>query len=258
MIYLATNCDKDFYNTKPDRIIKSLLEYKSENMEIMFFQIDFDEKIDGIINVNVPLEKIKESKRFDIENRPWFVCLETGEFVNFYNFNDDDILILLDYDIIQQRYFNDYEINLVNNIKDGEFYLTKNSFTDDRNSHSEMNILCIDMSLNEDKEPFEIYNTGCQIAKISTWKKMYEFYKKIHLKWEEKCKHHATGQLIFNYIAYENDMIKELHPSFHSSWGFHGLKHFTRNKKFYVHTDGNMDNGLLVLFNHHVWNNDFL
>ena len=40
MIYLATNCDKKFYETKPKTVIESLLKYKSEEMEIMFFQIE--------------------------------------------------------------------------------------------------------------------------------------------------------------------------------------------------------------------------
>jgi len=253
MIYLATNCDKKFYETKPKTIIDTLLKYKSKEMEIMFFQIDFNEKIEGVIDVEVPLEEIVESKRFDINNRPFYVCLESGEFTKFYNFNDDDILILLDYDILQQREFNKYDYEILNNLKDGEFYLTRNAFTEDRDSNTEANIVCMDRKILEDSDPFRIYNCGCQIGKISTWKKMYKEWSLIHKKWEDKCKHHATGQLLFNYIAYKNNMIKELHPSFHSSWGFHGLKHFTRDKKFYL-----VENETLVLFNHHVWHNDFI
>lgn len=251
MIYIATNCDDKFYNEKPKTIIESLKKYKK--FEILFFQINFTEEIEGIINVTVPLNEIKESKRFDIENRPWFVCLETGEFTNFYKFEDNDIVILLDYDIIQQRPFSDDEIELITNIKDYEFYLTPNSFADDRGSNEEMDIVCIDRSLMEGKKPFEIFNTGCQIGRISAWKKMYEEYKKIHKNWEEKCKHHATGQLIFNFIANENNMVRRLHPSFHSSWGIHGLKHFTRDRNFYL-----VEDEKLVLFNHHGWHSDFV
>lgn len=258
MIYLATNCDKNYYESKPDNLLKSLLQYKNEEIEIIFFQIDFEKKIDGIIDVSIPLEKINESKRFDIDNRPFYVCLESGEFTKFYNFDDNDILILLDYDIIQQRPFSYEDIELVKDIGDNEFLLTRNDFTEDRNSNSEADIVCMDRSILSDIQPFKMYNCGCQIGKISTWKKIYKEWKLIHNKWEEKCKHHATGQLLFNYIAHKNHVIRELHPSFHSSWGFDGLEHFSRDSKFYLHSDGNMDNGIMVLFNHHLWHNHFV
>ena len=253
MIYLATNCDRKFYETKPKTIIESLLKYKSEDMEIMFFQIGFNEKIDGVIDVEVPLEEIVESKRFDVDNRPFYVCLESGEFTKFYNFNDDDILILLDYDIIQQRPFEDYDYGVLNNLKDGEFYLSRNGYGDNNHSYNEADIVCMNRDILGDRPPFRMYNCGCQVGKISTWKTMYEEWKKIYKEWEEKCKHHATGQLVFNYIGNEKNMIKELHPSFHSSWGFHLLKHFTRDKKFYL-----VEDEKLVLFNHHVWHPHFI
>jgi hypothetical protein len=65
MIYLATNCDKKFYETKPKTIIDTLLKYKSKEMEIMFFQIDFNEKIEGVIDVEVPLETILELSKLN-------------------------------------------------------------------------------------------------------------------------------------------------------------------------------------------------
>ena len=103
------------------------------------------------------------------------------------------------------------------------------------------------------KEPFKVYNTGCQIANIKTWKKLYEEWVNIYEEWEKKCKHHATGQLTINYILHKENMIKELSPSFHSAWFMHGLKHFNIDNKFHV-VDGNK----MVLFNHHAWHSDFI
>jgi hypothetical protein len=252
MIYIATNCDEKFYRQKPNNVLESLLKHKK--YEIMFFQIGFDETIEGVINVPIPIYKIKHSLRNDTTNRQNFVCLESGEFVNFYDFNDDDVLILIDYDIIQQRNFNNDEISLIENIKDGDFYLTRNKFTDDvTDSCVEFDIVCIDKTIMEDKEPFRVYNTGCQIANIKTWKKLYQEWIKIYKEWEEKCKHHATGQLTINYILHKEHMIKELSPSFHSAWFMHGLRHYTLNNKFYI-----TDNNKMVLFNHHAWHSDFI
>jgi len=253
MIYIATNCDKKFYDNKPDNVINSLLNFKRDDIEIMFFQIDFDETIEGVINVPIKSSEIKHSLRTDSTTRKNFMCLESGELVNFYDFNDDDVLILIDYDIIQQRDFLDEEIEMLNNINDNEMYLTRNEFTRERNSNDELDILCVDRSIIDNERPFKVYNTGCQIAKISTWKKLYEEWVKIYLEWEEKCKHHATGQLTINYILHKNNMLKELNPSFHSAWFMHDLKHFTTDRKFYL-----VENKQMVLFNHHAWHSDFI
>lgn len=253
MIYIATNCDKKFYENKPDKVLNSLLEFKNENTEIMFFQIGFNEKIDGIITVPINLNDIEHSLRTDSTTRENFVCLESGELIKFYDFNDDDVLILIDYDIIQQRPFSEEEIEFIKNLKDGEMFITRNEFTDDRNSNDEMDIVCMDRSLMERKEPFKVYNTGCQVARISTWKRQYNEWVKIYKEWEENCKHHATGQLTINYILHKEGMLRELNPSFHSAWFMHGLKHFTKNNKFYI-VEGNK----MVLFNHHAWHSDFI
>jgi hypothetical protein len=253
MIYIATNCDKKFYENKPKNVIESLLKFKNENTEVMFFQIGFDEKIDGVITVPITLNDIQHSLRTDSTTRENFVCLESGELINFYNFNDNDIMILIDYDIIQQRPFSEEENEFLNNLKDGEFYLTRNEFTEERNSNDEMDIVCMDRSLMEGKGTFKVYNTGCQVARISTWKKQYQEWIKIYKEWEDKCKHHATGQLTINYILHKENMLRELKPSFHAAWFMHGLKHFTRDRHFFV-----VDELKMVLFNHHAWHSDFI
>lgn len=249
MVYFILNCDQNFWVNKPKNVIHSMKKY--QKFPIIFFQIDFNEEIDDIITVSINSEDLKYSKRTDTANRKEFVCLEGGEFINFYDFKDDDVAILMDYDIIQQRDFSDEEIEFLNNIKDDEFYITRNEFTDHLTSKDEADKLICNSQFIEDMDIFKVYNTGVQVARISTWRKLFDQWKKEYKFWEDNCKHHATGQLAINQILHRQGMVRELSPIFHSAWFLHNLNHYTINGEFFV------DNQK-VLLNHHSWHSDFI
>lgn len=243
------NCDKNFWENKPRNVITTLKKYKK--FPIIFFQIDFEEKIDDVITVRINSDDLKYSKRTDTKNRKEFVCLEGGEFINFYDFNEDDVAVLMDYDILQQRDFTDEEIDFLNGIKESEFYLTRNEFTDNLTSKDEADKLICNPEFIENMEEFKVYNTGVQIARVSTWRRLFEAWKNEYKTWEDNCKHHATGQLAINHILHKQQTLKELTPVFHGAWFLHNLNHSTINGEFYV------DNQK-VLFNHHSWHSDFI
>jgi hypothetical protein len=243
MIYIATSVDKTYFNTKHQMWCDSVAENNKIGKNIMF-QVGFKTDYDNIISVNVDYKKCRFSSRNNLTNRKNYVCLESGEFINFYDFNDDDVLILTDYDIVMQRLFNDNEIEILNNLPNDKFALNLDCY--DGSTLHNLNYLGINNFLNDVDPSWKIYNAGVQAAKISAWKILFNEWVKLSDYIFEKCTHHAAGQLLFNYIVQKNNMVYEMPASFHNANWFNGSLSNIKNGRLVI-----KDN--IVLFNHHKW-----
>ena len=99
MINIATNVDRSYYDSRRGNWIDSVLHHKdAEDVAMMMFMGDPGNiKHDGLEVLTVDPGAVKHSRHTNLTNRKNFICLESGEFVDFYDFNDDDILILCDW-----------------------------------------------------------------------------------------------------------------------------------------------------------------
>ena len=249
MIYIATNVDKSYYFGKRDDFIKSIIKNNNIGKNLIFKMGFMDDLYGGsIIEVPIDPNRLVSSNRTDIANRKSFICLENGEFVNFYDFQDDAILILCDYDVVLQRHINDAELDLINSLNEIQFGVTLNDYTKQNTLLDEKRSIKAHHSLFDDINPkWKTYNTGIQVARISAWKHLLEEWNKLYKEAYAKCKHHATGQFLFNYIAHKNDIIKEFPMTFHNAHWFHNTPAHIKNNQLRVGSD-------LVLFNHHKFN----
>ena len=246
MIYIATNVNKTYFETKPGNWIQSVNKYKADNQCCMTMTIGFEASF--IENsLYIPFEDIQYSKHPNLKNRPEFVCLESGEFINFYNFNDDDVVILCDWDVTMQRAFTQDELDLILNIEPDKFLMNRGHYPANYLYNDQLNYLNIGNIFNDIDPNWIVYNTGIQVAKVSAWKKLFEYWKIYYNDMFTKCTHHAAGQALFNYIVQKHDMIIEAPLTFHNADWFTGTPSVIKNYQLFVNND-------LVLFNHHKFN----
>lgn len=234
------NVDETYYKSRRGNWIESVLKHKGKNECKILYISNNNLNINNIDVLKIDSEKIKYSKHPTLKNRSNFVCLESGEFLDFYEFKDDDTIILCDWDVTMQREMNEYEISLIENLKHDSFGMNKDHYPQSYlNNYLNINTIFFDID-----PSWLVYNTGIQCARVSSWKKLYFYWKIYYNQMFSKCNHHAAGQALFNYIIQKHNMLEELPPTFHNADWFHGTPARVINNKLYVNEE-------LVLFNHH-------
>ena len=245
MLYIATNINKNYYTSKHDDWIKSVLKYKRFDMKCLIFQMGFDSPvIDGVTKCSIKHDDILYSNHLNLSNRDEFICLESGEFVNFMNFNDDDVVILCDWDVTMQRPFTTGELDMINSMDKFSFGMNSDNYMP---GHSLIGYIGIDDAFDDMQKEWKVFNTGIMVAKVSAWKRLFSLWKPL---WNDACTsvtRHAAGQALFNYIVQKHDMVIEFPINFHNAHWFFGTPSKIIENKLYVDDD-------LVLFNHHKWN----
>lgn len=243
MNYIIVNVDDVYFNTKKGNWIESVLKYK-KMYDCKIFLIS--KQAISVPNIDVVLinpADILYSKHPNLKNRTNYMCLESGEFVNFFNFKDTDVVTLCDWDVTMQREMTHDEIKLVENLDSNTFAMNKDSYP-----HSYLNsYLNFNTIFNDIDNKWIIYNAGVQTAKISAWKLLFSYWKEYYSKVFEQCTHHATGQGLFNYIIQKHNMVKEMPVTYHNAHWFNGTPAHINNGQLYVGSE-------LVLFNHHKFN----
>ena len=133
-IIISTNVDVNYLYTKHHECLNSFVKHVNKEYKILLMGINnnnafdsfsFNHRIDKLI-INV--DSIKYSKHLNLKNRNNFICLESGEFLDFYSFDEDDILILCDWDVIMQRKFTAEELNIISNLNSTAFGMNKDHY----------------------------------------------------------------------------------------------------------------------------------
>jgi len=271
-IILATNIDHNYWNTKHHGFIDSVVKHARKNRIILMLMDDgtaggplpgynLPSKIEI---VTIDINSINYSRHANLKSsfpdRPNYICLESGEFVDFINFNDNDILILCDWDVIMQRGFTENELKIINNLGAMEFGQCRDHYDDKKSTriYREGNLLhgYLEMNkiFNDISKDWIIYQAGVQVARISAWRRLYEYWKELAPKMYKYNREHFAGQGLFNYIIQKFNMVKELPPSFHNGDWFPGTPARIINNSLYVNVDPLGTGGNeKVLFNHHNW-----
>ena len=238
MIILATNVDKTLLQKTSRWWEYSALKFSQEAVhpKVFFMGDTFSE--DGIPSVCIPKNKLRYSSNPNLSNRSEFCCLEGGEFLDFTDFKDNDILILTDWDVVQQRKFSEKELDFLHSLGKYDIAMTQDSTPPIPLQGY------LGLSREDIPNGAEVYNTGVQVGRISAWKKVYREWKDLLPEFCEQISHHAYGQALFNFIVHKYKMLKPLPTHFHDACWFNGTKSVYVNGVLTVENE-------VVLFNHH-------
>ena len=230
-IIVSSNINNKFWNTTHHGFVDSVVKNIGEHRFLLMFMDDgtgfnlngLPSKVETSVIDNTLITHSKHANlksTFGFEN---YACLESGEFVNFIDFDDDDILILCDWDVVMQRGFTEKELETFNNLGPTEFGVCKDHYHKTRNTriYSKGNLLHgyfrMAKIYDDISEDWVIYQAGVQAARISAWKKLYEHWKELAPRFYELHREHFASQGLFNYIIHKFNMVKELPPTFHLS-----------------------------------------
>lgn len=243
MNYIIVNVDEIYFNTKRGNWIESVLKHKKNNNCKIFLISKNNISVPNIDVVCIDPSEIIYSKHPNLRTRSNYMCLESGEFVNFFNFKDTDVVTLCDWDVTMQREMTDFETQLIENLDSNTFGMNKDNYLQSYlNTYLNFNTI-----FNDIDNKWIVYNAGVQTAKISAWKLLFSYWKKYYDTVFEQCTHHAAGQGLFNYIIQKHNMVKEMPLTYHNAHWFKGTPALVNNEQLYVNLE-------LVLFNHHKFN----
>jgi len=220
----------------------------------------FDEFDYGFEIASCNIEDFKCYNKDWPNNRSVYFCSESGEFLKYFNFDDDEIIVHLDADMILQRPLSDEEDSDLNWIEQGEIAMSPSSYPPTtlreelfklkpKRTYTainemfpgvlgEMNLLCC----------------GMIVARAKTYKAFSKIYLN-HLDKMVQCfDHHAASQWLFNYLLEENILTftkYRLNGTYHNaSWFIDTLTSEQDNQLIY-------DKDRVVLFNHTKFNKEY-
>lgn len=231
-------------------LLKSKSFFESVNKHFngrkICFCIGFVWKIEGWEVVYVPKDKLQ--CKWQPKNRLNYYSLQHGEFVNFYNFKDEDEVLFIDSDMILQRKFES-----VYNFKETDFYVTDSSFPATILYQAAINIGV--KNYKEFFNQFEIdeeeeFCAAWLLTDIKNWKKLYNIVKLQYEEFLSYFEHHAAWQLFINYVIINYFRYKRLND-------------IIQNAEWYSGTEANNVNDVLVVrdqivyFNHTKFNGNW-
>tara|TARA_E500000331_G_C17255313_1_gene712836 strand:- start:248 stop:1039 length:792 start_codon:yes stop_codon:yes gene_type:complete len=252
-IIIASSVDASYFQKYHDDWSRSVSKNKSDEMSHALFTIDF--QISGnYFNINsTPIQRSslkfseQSSSKSNVESRKRkrFICLETGEFVNFSDLNDDDILILTDYDVTMQRPMTEEEIFKLNLLGEKDFAMNRDDYSGSHNLLWFFDKFCLNSEICQDiDESWVQYNTGVQAGRISAWKNIFSIWKSNAEIVLNSIPQHFAFQLFFSYTIQKNNILKEMPVTFHNANWFRDTPAKIKNNQLFVDND-------LVLFFHH-------
>lgn len=184
------------------------------------------------------------------ENRKFYVCVEGGEFLSYFQFDDEDIIIHIDSDMIMQRPFNEQEIAQIQNLKYMEVAGSYSSIPH-TTLREEFWKLKPKIGYEKAKKLFPgfwnegIFCAGVVVCTAKTYRDLISMYYLGNIEnMIYTFGHHAAGQWLMNYAV------------FRYGSGFINLGHAFHNASWFIDTgvyeENNqlMWNNQVVLFNH--------
>lgn len=195
------------------------------------------------------------------KNRPFYVCAEGGEFLNYFEFEDDEIIVHIDADMVMQRRLSAQEINeLVQATKGNQVASTFNSYPIGTLDEERVKIGGKEFSLYD--QP--VFNCGLICCRAQTYEILCRWFNQFFEDVISKHSHHATGQYLINWITHIKLKFHPLPGYFSCGAWFHNqgeitIQHGSQNGN--PKTIDVSEGGLLyfqneiVIFNHNKFRN---
>lgn len=175
---------------------------------------------------NCNIERFKCYRKGWPDNRDVYFCSESGEFMDYFNFDDEEIIIHLDGDMILQRPLSEGETNLFKHLEDNEVAMSPYTLPV-ANLRDEIYKL-------KPRKGYEKINadfpgrlgyaksmcTGLVAANKYTWNKIRDYYVGYVDRLIGCFDHHAASQWLLNYIVNQSFTLYELSNVIHNAAWF--------------------------------------
>jgi hypothetical protein len=249
MINIVVACTKDYYN-KAYLLWESLknLPYKKQ-----ILCIGFDVELEGFETKRCELKDLKSYRSNFPKNRDFYVCAEGGEFLDYFEYKDTDVIVHIDADMIVQRDFNEKELYFINKLKFGEV-LGSGGSVPETSMREEYWKLRGKQGLIKTRDTFPnhwdkpMFCAGVVLCTAETYRKVIrDNYLSSINKMVAHFDHHAAGQWLMNYFVHEYGKYIEMNGEFHNADWFIDTGGVVKNKKLYFKNQ-------LVMFNHTKFN----
>jgi len=246
MEYIITTQVTENYYEKTKPLFKSVNKYWKGRFVVGF--IDF-----------IPTDYVGEyylMRRKDIatyrtdypKNREDFVCPQGGEFIDYLNCNDDDVILQIDADTIMQREMTADELsNLIP--EEGEMVSLYCA-------NPPLSLYKVTQNLGfknpEDYKYLEKYNEFTGSILIANKKTFIKLRDLIISEWEDMIKvnsHHAGIQWLISKVTHENLKIRILNNIYQCGNWYQYFNTSVYNYKLYL-------DGKVVVFNHTQFNDE--
>ena len=176
------------------------------------------------------------------KNRSMFVCPQGGEFIDFLDVPDDEIVINIDADCIMQRAFTQAELSMITP-KDNEIIVTYPCWPPQTLKQVSKNL----KFKHTDKFPdlFNIEFCGAfLVARASTFRKLRDLVVAKFDDLVEVNDHHAGIQFLISYLSYKHLHVKYVPNTFQcGSWYLHDYNFSRIGGRLAI-------DGEVVIFNH--------
>lgn len=245
-----------------DSLEKNTKENKNVFVKCLCFGFDVPESDKHFKNKNWDSARceIQDLKSFrkgwpsGQKNRSFFICAEGGEFLDYFDFDPTDVIIHIDADTTMQRPFSDEELKMLSDLEHGQI----------AGSYHAIPVITLGEELKALRlqEPEKnvlkhfprhwdrpVFCSGLIVATAKTYRDtIYNQYLKRVEVMTMLFNHHAGGQWLMNYVAYEFAMFVDFGRVFaHADWFIGSNKTDVKDNKFQY-------KGQTVLFNHHKFN----
>ncbi|MHA1756623.1 MAG: hypothetical protein ACTSVV_07630 [Promethearchaeota archaeon] len=208
-------------------------------------------RFSNISFIHMDEKQVKTIKKEWPINRKRYVCLQSGEFLDVLDFDDNDIIVLVDSDMIMQRKMKTTEKLLLENLKDDEVAMAYDmnppgNLIDSFNHIKKWSFKSIEeahLIFNGDWSKMEKCNCGLIAARLKAWKVLKNRFLEYFDDMTSIFGHHAAGQWLITWIAYKYLKVKILPEDFHNGHWFSGTKAIMKNNKLMI-------NDKIVLFAH--------
>lgn len=191
------------------------------------------------------------------KNRSFFICAEGGEFLDYFDFEQSDVIIHIDADTTMQRPFSKGELKTLSKLKHGQIAGSYHAIPEITLAQELKSLRLTESETNVAKHfprhwDKPIFCSGLIVATAKTY---FEVIYKQYLSRIDVMtmlfNHHAGGQWLMNYVAYEYAEFVDLGREFaHADW-------FIGSDKSDIKDDKLCYKGETVLFNHHKFNKNW-
>lgn len=237
MKHIVVACTKDYYD-KAEILFKSL-DHNAKDFNKQILCIDFSTKRKGYQTASVKLKALKSYRPGFPSNREFYACAEGGEFLNHFDYKDDDVIIHIDADMIMQRPFYEGELEMLDKLQDNVIYGSLASIPMTTLREEYWRLRPKKGYLNT-KAYFQgnwnvpIICAGVIVAKAYTYKNLiYKHYLDNIDGMIQYFDHHAAGQWLMNWIGSNIGQVGYLSNSFHCGEWFLDIKTTTKDNKLY-------------------------
>lgn len=187
------------------------------------------------------LEKLSSYRTDWPTNRKFYVCAEGGDFLEYFDFYANEIIIHIDADMVMQRPFTDQELKEIYVwTKGDQVASTYNSYPYGTMSEERVKIGG-NLIAGEDQP---VFNCGMICCNASTYYKLRIEFNRRFNEITKECSHHATGQYLINAITHQKLQFVPLFGAYSCGLWFHNHGEITERENLLYFR------GELVLFNH--------